>query len=328
MSKPFKFRYVNEIVGSFVLGIILLVVLLILFAGRAQGWFEPDYDVETEFPAEGAFGLIEGAEVQILQTVAGYVSRIEPTEEGVIRGVLTIQGKFLQYVRTDSEAVVKKKLGIGGDAFVQITRGKSDPLPEDALFIPSRQDNDLLENIESNIEELKAALLPTLNQLRLGLREYTSLGVELNDEEGSLMQILASLKTLVQNAEQGEGVVGKLFSDEATGKQIDQLITEIRQAAEKMNTILQNVEDASAALPGMVSTVDGELEKVPAILSDSHDAIREAERLIAGIQQHWLLKKYIEQPDDIDIVEPENLLILDHLRQTGAGSENGASNDP
>lgn len=307
MSKPFKFRYVNEIAGSFVLATVILVILLIFFAGRAQGWFEAEYDIETEFPAEGAFGLIEGAEVQILQTVAGYVSEIEPTEDGIIRGVMTIRGKFMQYVRTDSVAKVKKKLAVGGDTFVQITRGAGDPLPEDALFIPSEQDNDLLQQLEGNIEEIKAAILPTVTQLRLGLREFTILAVDLRDEEGSLMQMLNGLRNLVQSAEEGGGVVGKLFADEETALEIDRLITEVRKSAEKLNNILFHVEKASASLPGSVSTVEKELEKLPEIIANGHSAVQEAERLITGIQKHWLVRKYIEEPEEPTALEPDYL---------------------
>jgi len=80
VSKPFKFRYVNELTGVFVIVIVALLVVGVLFAGRAQRWFEPVYELRIVFPPEGTFGLQKGAEINILGTPVGTVDRIEVTE--------------------------------------------------------------------------------------------------------------------------------------------------------------------------------------------------------------------------------------------------------
>lgn len=38
-TKPFKFRYVNELAGAFVLIAFLFIVGSIILAGQAQEWF-------------------------------------------------------------------------------------------------------------------------------------------------------------------------------------------------------------------------------------------------------------------------------------------------
>ena len=43
MAKPFKFRYVNEIVGSFVLVVLGLAIAGFVLTWKAQGWFERAY---------------------------------------------------------------------------------------------------------------------------------------------------------------------------------------------------------------------------------------------------------------------------------------------
>ncbi len=63
MNAPFKFRYVNEIVGTFVLIIVALLVAGILLAGHAQDWFTPIHRYHVDFPAEGSLGLQKGATV-------------------------------------------------------------------------------------------------------------------------------------------------------------------------------------------------------------------------------------------------------------------------
>ena len=74
MNKPFKFRYVNEIVGVFVLVVVAALIVGIILAGRAQEWFVPVHHLVLDFPEEGSLGLQKGAEVQILGTPVGVVS--------------------------------------------------------------------------------------------------------------------------------------------------------------------------------------------------------------------------------------------------------------
>ena len=50
MAPPFKFRYVNEIAGFFVLVVVLLFAAGIVLAGRAQGWFEKEHSVSFFLP--------------------------------------------------------------------------------------------------------------------------------------------------------------------------------------------------------------------------------------------------------------------------------------
>ena len=85
MDKTFKFRFVNEITGVFVLLAIAVLIAGIFLAGRAQGLFEPKFRLHTVFQAEeGAYGLKKGSEVRSGETVAGSVIRINPTAEGTI----------------------------------------------------------------------------------------------------------------------------------------------------------------------------------------------------------------------------------------------------
>lgn len=290
MTKPFKFHYVHEIAGLLVLGCLLLVIVAVVFAGRAQGWFIGDVEINTEFPSEGTFGLVEGSAVQILQTTVGTLSRIEPTEEGRIRGVMNIRKDFLRYVREDSVAIARKKFGLGGDTFVEITRGSGEPLPEDNRFIPSQQDNDLLEGIEANIEEVKAAILPTITQLRLMLREYTILAADLRDPEGPLLPIMARIDGLLETVEQGEGALGRLLKDPETADQIRELLTRVNDSMTSVQEILQRLREVSDGLPASADVLEQELQELPAVVEQGRSTLREAERLLVGLQNHWLIR--------------------------------------
>ena len=61
-DSTFKFRFVNEIAGAFVLLAVAVLAAGIFLAGRAQGLFEPRFRLHTVFSAEeGTYGLTKGS---------------------------------------------------------------------------------------------------------------------------------------------------------------------------------------------------------------------------------------------------------------------------
>ena len=51
----------------------------------------------------------------------------------------------------------------------------------------------------------------------------------------------------------------------------------------------------AAILPAMAQTVNREVQDIPGTVAQTQQAIYEAERLIKGIQQNWLIRKHVPQ---------------------------------
>ena len=145
MAKKFKFRYVNEIVGGFVLLVVLLLLAGVLVAGHAQHWFEGTSVINLKLPqeegfGEGFMGLQKGAEIILLGTPVGSVQDLLVDDEtGAISGTIRIRGAFMRHVKTDMVAWVKKKMVVTGDAYIELTRGTGAELPRRAAKSPSRR---------------------------------------------------------------------------------------------------------------------------------------------------------------------------------------------
>jgi len=135
-NKPFHFRYINEIIGGFVLMVIALLVVAVFVAGRAQGWFEEVYKIHIDFPPQGSLGLQIGSPVQILGATVGRVEEINIDEDRHMTGLISVKGDFYQFIRSDSRAIIKKKFGVAGDAFIEVTKGMgTESLPPAAAGI-------------------------------------------------------------------------------------------------------------------------------------------------------------------------------------------------
>lgn len=291
MNKPFKFRYVNEIVGAFVLVAVALLAAGILLAGRAQDWFVPIHEIRLEFPPEGSLGLQHGAEVQILGATAGRVGKIRVKDDGSMYTTLEIKGDFIRFVRRDSQAIVKKKFGIAGDAFVEITQGRGEPLGEDPVLLAIR-DTEITELAREILREIQNAVLPLLE-------EYRMLAADLRDAEKPLMKLLANLETISRGLAEGEGTAGQILRDRRLIEQVEAAVADVR-------AILADIKAAAAKLPAMAETVSGEVEALPGTVVQAQETLRESERLIEGIQRHWLIRKYVpnrEAPPMIPAIE-------------------------
>ncbi len=258
-SPSFKFRYVNEISGAFVLLAVGLLIAGIVLAGHAQRWFERKMVVETAFPlAYGSFGLKKGAEVRMLDTVAGRVRDVVPNEAGEIVVTFEVAGPFRKLVREDSVARAKKTFGVAGDAYLELAVGaRSRPAVTTGRRVPFQKDTDLMESIQATLDGLKESLPKVL---------------------GKADEILTHVNNIVKSIDEGDGAAGRLINDPEVG------------AAVKRAAI--DLQRTTAQMPGQVAGV----------MDEAGQVLRDVDRLIEGLQKHWLVRGYIEQPGATPVI--------------------------
>jgi len=301
MAEKFKFRYVNEIVGSFVLLIVALLLAGIFLAGHAQQWFVPVHRFTLAFPPEGSFGLKNGAEVIILGTTVGKIDRITVNEDGLMSGRISIKGDFIRFIRDDSKALVKNKFVVAGDTYVEITKGKGPQLPPGST-LEAVKDTEITEMIQGVLEEIKEVTLPTIEQGRMALEEYTKLAADLRDPEGNLQQLIARLARIAGGLEKGEGMAGALMKDPTLADELQSIITRVSNSFDQLAEILDNVTEATKKLPKMTDAVSGELEDASGFVLQTRDTLRETQRLIEAIQRHWLIRSYVRKGEPSELI--------------------------
>ena len=220
MAKKFKFRYVNEIVGAFVLLVLVLLVCGIWMAGRAQHWFEARYEIDLRFPPEGSMDLQEGAEVMLLGARVGSVRYITVDDDGRISGSIQVRGPFMRFIREDSVALVKKKLVVTGDAYIELSRGTGDELPRTGGYIECRRDTEIMQILEDTLADLKEQASATIDLVNQAIAEYTALAAGMNDPGGNLQQLLGNANGLLEDIRTGEGTPARLLNDPAMAEDI------------------------------------------------------------------------------------------------------------
>ncbi len=285
MNRPFKFRHVNEIVGTFTMLAVAMLVAGIYFAGRAQGWFEGSFRLNIVFDTpEGAFGLQEGAEVQVQNTPAGRVGRIYPNADGFMQTTVSIKNRFHPFITEDSVAKVKLRFAIAGDAFVDISPGTG-PMIEEEGFITGVKDEEILDIISNAIEGMEAIALPMLAEVQ---------------------QMLEHVNTILAGITESQGVAGAMVFDPEVKANILATLGHTEQIAAEAGGMMTNAvpalmaraermtETAESMLTNEVRRVMADLE---AIQAEAALTLRESRRLIEGLQRHWLLRRYVPFDD-------------------------------
>jgi len=279
MEDRFKFRRVNEITGTFVLVVVAVLIATVMWAGHSQRWFKSRVTLRIVLPEAGAAGIRQGSEVYFLGTLVGSVSDVIVDTTGRMEAEANIRRDFFRFVRADSSAVIKKKFGVAGDSFFEITRGQGQPLPEkDASIVCNEQFQSALE---SAIEEIRRETVLVLKKTSTGLDTWTTLGTNLMTTQERLEQLVGRVDNIAAEVQAGKGTVGKLLTDPTT--------------ADELQVTLNNLQQASSNLPAISDAIGLEAKDLPGLVLQMQTSMRELERLVEAMQRHWLLRKYVNQ---------------------------------
>lgn len=174
MAERHAFRYVNEWVGSLILITGLVLVGLIVQAGRVHDWFHPRMKLLVLLPEAGSFGLTEGADVFVLGLKAGEVKTLEILPSARMQANVAIRRKFTPLIRADSTVTIRKRFGVAGDAYLEITKGTGAPLTGTLPTIRAVAETAPTETIQLVVDELRSELLPVIRDVRESVQALTT----------------------------------------------------------------------------------------------------------------------------------------------------------
>jgi phospholipid/cholesterol/gamma-HCH transport system substrate-binding protein len=319
MKQRFKFRHVNEITGTFVILVVVVLIAAIVWMAYNQRWFRGTVTLRIVLPEAGAAGIRQGSEVYFLGTLVGTVSDVIVDAAGRMEARTRIRSDFFRFVREDSSAVVKKKFGVAGDAYFDITRGMGEPLPKKDASIVCRE---LPGTMETAIEEVRSAVLPVLQKLSVGVDTWTTLGAKLSpgadawtrlgtnlsESRQHLDQLIARVDGLVAGVEQGKGTAGKLLTDPAVADELKTILDKGNASMDQLQGILKEVQLTGTDLSAVSEALAVEAKDLPGLVLQTQQTLYELERLIEGIEKVWPIRSHIEQRQPNTRIPPSEVV--------------------
>lgn len=345
--KQFTHRYINQVTGAFVLLALLISVSVIYVAGREHSWFERTISFGLLLPEEGSYGLKPGAAVMILGAVAGEVTDIRITSADRMMARMKVRQDFARFIGTDSHATIKKTLGMAGDSFVNISGQPGPPLNTDTL-IEAVVDRAVMEMLQETLEQIRAELLPALRSIRLAAEKHVQLTKNLEIPALKTIETLNSIATKIDKGQglANRVLSDKLMADNIRAA-IDQtnimfqetssVVTEIQttvaqigrsaltlqdsieqlpETLHRANTTLEDINEVSKNLipvttmmSSTVENVNSQVTSLSGVIVQTQATLREIQRLTEAMQQHWLIRDYVEDDAPNARIAPREVII-------------------
>lgn len=285
MNRLGRIPWANEAVGALVLVALGLFFVAVLQGGVLRQWFSPTETLRIVLPEQGLFGLAAGAPVEILGTKAGEVRRIVIDPGQSFYAEADIDDSMQTFVRRDSRAFIRKQFGIAGAAYLEITRGQGEPLDWRFAVVTAEVDRAPTENVGQLIEDLRARVLPIIDKTSQAVTALADLAEQLRAPDGNLNRLLASTQEVVGGVARGNGIVGRLLSDDRLVGELQATVASARGVVEGLRPVMSELQRAAGNVAALSSSVSRDSQAVPRLVADANATVAQLRQITGDISQ-------------------------------------------
>lgn len=322
----FKFRHADKIVGLFALVAILLMVLTTVFAGVNKKWFTKKVHFTSLFTS--AEGLKVGMGVNLRGFEIGRVKTISLNTDNQVDLNFYIYETYHDRILPDSVLVLPSGL-LGAASALDIYPGLADgrPLPE-GTYVPSTQTvegkmlvktrrvdrpeggdaiteilaelPELLDNLNGTVASI-GTLTDTLETGVRGegngsfsavIRNTEDVTRGLDSSVRDVNQLTSSLAVLAAELEDPTGLIPTLLDPDGT---LDTLLNDDNVLWDHILAILVQLEGAMEGVNTLSTSMAGLSPQLALTLDETIRSLKEAQKVMEGLQNNPLLKKGISE---------------------------------
>lgn len=275
----FRNRYADEWVGLLVLGAIVILIAAVVEAGFLKQWLTPAARLHFVLPQNGLAGLAVGNDIEVMGVRAGEIRQLELNPSGRLYAVGTIEPQFTRFIRTDSLATIRRRFVVTGASYIDITRGRGQPLDWDYAVLRTSIEPNPADMLTKTVAELRASLVPTMKNAQ---------------------SITAQINGVLTDLRAGKGTAGALLSNKELVDRADQVLTNLNGAVlglrpieAKLNLALSQTNGTlKHALPDLRKTMHNasvSTSQIPALLTEADATTNSLRQLTAQLKSLWFL---------------------------------------
>ena len=267
----------EKIVGTFVIGIVVLLLTMLIIIGRGKDWFKTYITYYTTF--DESYNLSENAAVKLYKANIGKVKKITLAEDKV-RVELVILEDYSSRIRSDSVAIVDSPTFIGSE-YISIIPGSADAsLIEKDGEIPSREKKSVSDILaEFEVEKTAKMVIPAI-------QDIAEIAQIMRDPEGPLFASLDSFnrtlsyfEKVARDIEAGKGTIGGIIRSRVL---LDKILSDL----DKLGEILENINKASSKTPVIMDQVQDNLAAVKKIGDDLSESVSSIKRIVKQVEEN------------------------------------------
>jgi phospholipid/cholesterol/gamma-HCH transport system substrate-binding protein len=272
-----RLRYADEWVGLLVVAAVAAFLGAILHAGVLRDWFRPVSYLRIVLPETGVAGLSVGADVEVLGTHVGVIRQVVISPNQQMYAEAEIEDQARAFIRRDSQGTIRRRYGVAGAAFVDVSRGKGAELDWDYAVIQAVTERDPTESIGALIDQAREKIFPIL------------------DDAGRSTKALANV---MEHMQKGQGDVGRLLTDETIVRDVEaivakangivsdlgQLVSELQLAAGNVKILSQGINARDGGVPGLLHRADVTLATLQQAMRDLALATQRAPQIVHSVE--------------------------------------------
>ena len=296
MEQDPRFKHIEALVGAFVIGAILAIIMVVFYFGIDLDLFDKKYPLK--FESDTGTGLNKGMPVKLSGFMIGRIQKVSLDDRAKVIVQIQVDRKYSKWIRVDSVATMMQE-GLIGTSIIDISVGSPNlpPLEEDQYIRFHKQD--------------------ALNEIALGMRESVDSVLNeinktisyVNDPQGEIKLTLAHIERLTAGFEETRRNADRLIiagADDAERAAflidnltlmagnlslvIDNTSHRIPSLFSKVEDTLSNVENTSLQF---LKTVEQTTPKIYPILHETEDLVSNTNDVVGGVKQMWPFRKYI-----------------------------------
>jgi phospholipid/cholesterol/gamma-HCH transport system substrate-binding protein len=323
-----RLRHTDEWIGALVLAAVALLLIAALQAGVLRDWFKPSAELRLVLPSSGLAGLEAGADVEILGTRAGRVAEIVLDPSQQMYAMLEIDEQATAFIRRDSKAVIRRRFGVAGAAFVDISRGTGEEMDWTYAVIEAVTERAPTDSVSALIDEARQKIFPILDNANRVTQSLAEIAERINRGEGNVGRLLvddsmvreaeatvgsardavAALTALMAELQKSAGNLNALTQQVSGPDGVPAVLAQTDESLATLKKILDDVAVATQRMPAISKNVEGGTANLPALLTQLQVTIQKLDQLVAQLQRSWLLGGGGAQPQEPKQFSPSQVL--------------------
>ncbi|HKP25120.1 MAG TPA: MlaD family protein [Dongiaceae bacterium] len=323
-----RLRHTDEWIGALVLAAVALLLIAALQAGVLRDWFKPTAELRLILPSTGLAGLEAGGDVEILGTKAGQVKEIVLDPNQQMYAMLELDEQATAFIRRDSKAVIRRRFGVAGAAFVDISRGTGEEMDWTYAVIEAVTERAPTDSVSALIDEARQKVFPILDNANRVTQSLAEVAERINRGEGNVGRLLvddsmvreaeatvgsareavAALNVLMAELQKSAGNLSAVTQQVSGPDGVPAVLAQTDQSLTTLKKILDDVAVATQRMPAISKNVEGSTANLPALLTQLQVTIQKLDQLVAQLQRSWLLGGGGAQPQEPKQFSPSQVL--------------------
>lgn len=338
LSRGHKLRYANQFVGAFVLLVLGLLFTALLIVAWGQEWFVPNHEIYAYVPEGELDGLQVNTPLQILGERVGkvreisYVDDVEmvqqllgrwPTSDTsgrhFLRVTLQISDRFINEVDVGSKIHIRRRLAGVGDVYLEILRGDvrlgrpdastifviySEKSAQDELRTMTR----LMAEVQRDFMVMRESLVTSSAAFERSNEKIAQTSGRIQDLADSLLEVTPRLPEIadeVRRTTVDMRATSERFRETTeeigqSNRQLQNVLTDAEAASPRLLPIAKQTEQLLATSQVVADRLKDESEDLPGTVNEFRGAVGDAQEVIDGLRQNWLIRRHVEQPRSPD----------------------------